>query len=124
MVEDEEDEEDDLVEVEEDEDEDEEDPPIGFGPAMAVVIGASSTKIPDQYQSSAAGVCELVAAFTSLSTPMWKSSEFEDALTLIPDKTSVSGAEPLEAQRPTTPLVKSMSYAKLYQLPGTSWVPH
>jgi len=45
-----------------------------------------------------------------------------DAATLL--TTFTSAAEPVDAQRPTVLAVKSMSYAKLYQVPAVNAVPH
>lgn len=90
-------------------DEDEEGPEgadPASGPAIAVVIGASSTYMPDQYQSSGAAS---VPPFGNLNTPICQSSEFVDGLPAMPDKMFVSGAEPFDAQRPIWPLLKLMS---------------
>ncbi len=93
----------------------------GNGPAIDVVIGACSTKTPDQYQSSAAA---FVPPFGRRSSPTCQSAELDDGLQLMPDMICTSGAEPLDAQRPHVPPLKSMSYAKLYQLLATSCVLH
>jgi len=93
----------------------------GNGPAMDVVIGPFSMKIPDQYQSSGAA---FVPPLGRRSSPMCQSSEFVDGLPEIPDTTLVSGAEPVDCQSPIAPLPKSMSYAKLYHVPATRGVLH
>jgi len=91
------------------------------GPAMDVVIGPFSMKMPDQYQSSGAA---FVPPLGRRSSPICQSSEFVDGLPAMPETTLVSGAEPVDCQRPMVPLPKSMSYAKLYQVPATRGVLH
>ena len=64
---------------------------------MAVVIGPDSMYTPDTYQSSGASV------FTMRRTPTWKSSELVDVGAAMFCATLVSGAEPVEAHKPTVP---------------------
>lgn len=52
-------------------------------------------------------------------TPKWKSALFEDAETETGATTCVNAAPPVLAHRPTVPPLKLISYAKLYQVPGT-----
>ena len=68
-----------------------------------VVIGPFSMYTPEKYQSSALG------PFTILNTPTCQSSEFVDGDVAMFCTTFVSGAEPVEAHRPTVPPLKSMS---------------
>ena len=64
---------------------------------MAVVIGPDSMYTPETYQFSGVGV------LTMRRTPTWKSSELVEVDAAMFLATLVSGAEPLEAQRPTVP---------------------
>jgi len=96
-------------------------PDLGAGPAIDVVIGASSTKIPDQYQSSGAA---FVPPLGRRRTPMCQSSELVDGLHEMGSIIWVRGLDPFEAQRPHVPPLKSMSYAKLYQFPAARVVLH
>lgn len=77
-----------------------------LGPAMEVVIGASSTKIPDQNQSSAAA---LVPPLGRRRTPICQSSELVEGLAAVFGMIWVRAAEPVENQRPTVLPEKSMS---------------
>jgi hypothetical protein len=89
---------------------DDEDGPDGAdpasGPAIAVVIGACSTYMPDQYQSSAEA---FVPPFGNLNTPICQSSEFVDGDPAMPDMICVSGADPLDAQSPIWLVLKLTS---------------
>lgn len=91
------------------------------GPAMLVVIVPLSTKTPDQNQSSAAA---FVPPLGSRSTPTCQSSELLDGDALTGAISCLRSSEPVEYHRPTLPPLKSMSYAKLYHVLGTSWVDH
>ena len=91
------------------------------GPAIAAVIGAFSTKTPDQNQSSAAAS---VPPFGSRSSPTCQSAELVEVDALTPVTTAVNGSEPLLAHSPTVLASKSIPYAKLYQLPASSCVDH
>jgi len=77
-----------------------------FGPAIEVVMGACSTKIPDQYQSSGAG---LVPPFGRRRTPMCQSAELVEVLADLGATIWVRALEPVENQRPTVLAEKSMS---------------
>lgn len=77
--------------------------------------------MPDQYQSSGAASDP---PFGSLNSPTCQSWELVDVAALTGCTTCCSGSDPLDAQSPTVCASKSMSYAKLYQLSGTSWVDH
>jgi len=92
-----------------------------LGPAIEVVIGACSMKIPDQNQSSGAG---LVPPLGRRRTPMCQSAELVEGLAGLFATIWVRAAEPVENQRPTVLPVKSMSYAKLYQVFGVRVVVH
>jgi hypothetical protein len=77
--------------------------------------------MPDQKKSSAAVE---VPPLGRRKTPMWKSAEFVLVLAAWLATTWVRADEPVDARRPTVLEEKSMSYAKLYHVPGTSCVDH
>lgn len=77
-----------------------------WGPAMEVVMGACSTKIPDQNQSSAAA---FVPPLGRRRTPICQSAELVEGLAALFATIWVRAAEPVENQRPTVLPEKSMS---------------
>lgn len=98
------------------------DPPCpGSGPAMLVVSVPDSTKMPDQYQSSGSAS---VPPFGRRSSPMCQSAEFVDVDALTGATTCTRSSPPVDCQSATVLALKSMSYAKLYQVSGTSSVLH
>lgn len=58
------------------------------------------------------------------STPTCQSSELVEGEPEMGATTWVSGSEPVDCHKPTVLALKSMSYAKLYQVPGSSGVDH
>lgn len=98
------------------------DPPCpANGPAMLVVSEPDSTKMPDQYQSSGSAS---VPPFGRRSSPMCQSAEFVDVDALTGATTCTRSFPPVDCQSATVLALKSMSYAKLYQVSGTSCVLH
>ena len=89
------------------------------GPAMLVVSEPDSMKTPDQNQSSGSAS---VPPFGSRSWPMCQSSEFVDVDALTALTTCTRSSPPVDCQSATVFALKSMSYAKLYHVSGTSCV--
>jgi len=77
-----------------------------LGPAMEVVMGACSMKIPDQNQSSAAA---LVPPLGRRRTPMCQSAEFVEVLADLLGMTCLRSSDPVDVHRPTVLAEKSMS---------------
>jgi len=105
--------------VDDDDDDDDEDVEETVVPdPIAVVMVPDSMYTPEKYQSSVSAVS------TMRRTPKCQSSEFVDVEAAMFEATLTSGLAPVDAHSPTVPPLKSMSYAKLYQVPATKVVPH
>lgn len=60
----------------------------------------------------------------SFSTPTCQSAEFVEVDAETGSTTWVNSSEPVEAHNATVPASKSISYAKLYQVPASKAVLH